>query len=405
MNYKQIEDYTKMDSAEAKLTEIIEISKMENAKQLAKEKEKQFDAKRKRELQLQQRPGLQGRLGSLGVDLSSLGGIGGGGGGSSHTHGGGISSDSINFNSNMGETVTQHHGDSNKYPNDSSSDNEHMGYSSRKSKYGSGKNKKSKKSKSSGQRGVGFKLGSMKKSKDKLLDEQLNADKSLIETNLLNTSLLSGNAGLHGQSNEIEDDGAHTPVEVNIVEKLNVSLDRDGAIQKFDIKGDMEVIVNQPEAGQSMFEIVKPGKVKGFGKINYRPHPRMDTSAFRKNILMLKDASKAFKMGRSAKTSILKWRMSCKDEEMIPIRLNFWPEVSGGEVSVSVTYSIEKDDTELSNVIVTLPTPTNEQPDVAQCDGQYTFYQREKLSFCCLLCCPFICHICSLFVYLLLLLL
>ena len=221
-----------------------------------------------------------------------------------------------------------------------------------------------------GPRHVGFQLKSFNQENEKLMDEQLNVDKSLFAINSLTNNLSN-------DSSDIKD-ATYAPVEVNIVEKLNVSLDCDGIIQKFDVKGDLEIVINQPEAGSCMFEIVKPKKIKGFGKINYRGHPRMDTVALKKNVLMLKDASKAFKIGRDAKTSILKWRMSCKDEEMIPICLMFWPEASDNEVNVSVTYQIDKDDTQLNNVIVTLPTPTSESPDVAQCDGEYTFHQGEK---------------------------
>ena len=150
--------------------------------------------------------GLGGRLGSsLGVDLSSLGGIRGGtgssggfGNSSGGFGGGGISSDQIQFDKNVNERI-ETHGDSNQYnDNDSSSDdnNNKLG-KSRNNRFNRKDSKKSKsKKKKSGQRGFGFKLGSMSKEQDKLFEEQNKADSTLIQTKILNSSLLSGNAGV-----------------------------------------------------------------------------------------------------------------------------------------------------------------------------------------------------------------
>ena len=226
-----------------------------------------------------------------------------------------------------------------------------------------------------GVRHVGFELKSRKEENDKMVNQQSNIDKSYFGKSLLNTT---------SQVNDgVNDVGA---VEINFVEKLNVLLDCDGVISKFDVKGEMKIKINQNKDKLCVFEIVKPNKMERFGKINYRLHPHMDTLSFKKNnVLMVKDESKTFKRENNVSTSILKWHMSCNDEYIVPICLNFWPQSGdcddNDEMTVSVTYNVERKNTQLNNVVVRLPSPSCEQPDIVVCDGKYTFCQRDKLSF------------------------
>lgn len=50
-------------------------------------------------------------------------------------------------------------------------------------------------------------------------------------------------------------------------------------------------------------------------------------------VLMLKDASKGFPVGRPV--GILRWSWSSSDENLVPLSINCWPEEEGrGKVSV-----------------------------------------------------------------------
>ena len=174
-------------------------------------------------------------------------------------------------------------------------------------------------------------------------------------------------------------DGDRAPIEVFISEKLYVSFDRDGGMKKFEIKGDMEVAVNDPSSTQCVIETNMSPNAKNrmFDKITWRLHPRMNSSEWKKGVLCLKDSKKKFRVGRNSKTSILKWRMSSNDDSNVPLVIEFWPEASSnGSVTVNAQYQCNK---HLKNVVVVFPTPSNEEPEIANCDhGDTAFYRSDK---------------------------
>ena len=142
------------------------------------------------------------------------------------------------------------------------------------------------------------------------------------------------------------------------------------------ILGDMELIVNNPDAAKCKIIAEIPRK-NAFERVNWRLHPRMNSKEFKKNILCLKDENKSFKIGRSSKVSILKWRMSTTDEGLIPLSLNFWADAdSSGTLTITAEYTNQYESSELKNVIITIPS-TNE-PEMSKCDGDYQYSKKDK---------------------------
>ena len=91
--------------------------------------------------------------------------------------------------------------------------------------------------------------GGKKTRENQLTREAQEFDKATLSEKQL-TSLESMKKG-HGYSNknneeELIDASDLPPIEIMISEKLFLTFDRDGAMKKFEIKGDMEVAVNDP---------------------------------------------------------------------------------------------------------------------------------------------------------------
>ena len=51
-------------------------------------------------------------------------------------------------------------------------------------------------------------------------------------------------------------------------------------------------------------------------------------------MLALKDASRPFPTG--APLGVLKWRLQTRDEGVLPLSINCWPSISGGESYVNI---------------------------------------------------------------------
>jgi len=141
----------------------------------------------------------------------------------------------------------------------------------------------------------------------------------------------------------------------------------------------MEVAVNDPSSTQCVIETnINPSRnIKGFGRPTWRLHPRMNSNQWKKGMLCLKDAQKKFRVGRSSKTSILKWKISTNDDSNLPLSIEFWPEAeSNGSVTVNAQVQCN---IALKNVVVTFPTNTNQEPEISSCDhGDTAFYRNDQ---------------------------
>ena len=102
----------------------------------------------------------------------------------------------------------------------------------------------------------------------------------------------------------------------------------------------------------------------------------MNSSEWKKGVLCLKDLQKKFRVGRSSKQSILKWRMSTSDEDRLPLTLEFWPEEDSGAVTVNAQFTSSA---ALKHAIITFPTPTKQEPEISSCEhGDTSFYRNDQ---------------------------
>lgn len=218
------------------------------------------------------------------------------------------------------------------------------------------------------------------KQKDQLWEDVHELDRKLMKNNDRFRPLLNA------KSESDDDNKDLAPIEILISENLFVSFDRDGSLKKFEIKGDVEIGINDPSFSLCVIKTnINPSKkLLKFGKPIWRLHPKMNSNEWKKGILCLKDTTtnnNKFKVGKSNKTNILKFKMKCnnndEDNNNLPINIEFWPELeTDGTVTVNVQYNCNM---ALKNAMITFPTPTKYEPKVLNCDnGNTAFYKNEQ---------------------------
>ncbi len=78
----------------------------------------------------------------------------------------------------------------------------------------------------------------------------------------------------------------------------------------------------------------------------------------------MKDPSRPFPTG--AQLGVLKWRLQTRDESVVPLSINCWPSISGGESYVNIEYESTAS-FDLQNVNILIPLPgTAQTPQVNQ---------------------------------------
>ena len=161
-------------------------------------------------------------------------------------------------------------------------------------------------------------------------------------------------------------------VSLVVEEKLNVTLNRNGGLEQMDLQGNMLLEVRNEE--DALIRVVtNAGANAGF---QFKTHPNIDKGLHaNEKILGLKDPNRPFPCGSAL--GVLKWRFSTKDESAVPLSINCWPTINGGETAVSIEYEATEE-MDLQNVVISIPCPPCRSPPVVNsCDGDFRFDARH----------------------------
>jgi len=325
----QIKTFTEMDSHEEKLQKIILESKMNEAREAARNKAKALD-KQKAEMRKIQ-SGVKG-FGSAPAQMS--GGRYGGGGDSSRYGGGG------GGGGGGEDSYQQEEPERTRAPP----------------------------KKAAAARPKGMSLGGSKK-KDDLVSQMFKEDKLTGPRTILSGGSAKGGAV-----------AAATPmptdkVFITVLEKLYLALERDGGVKKLDLQGELKIAVFDPD--ESRIIINTSGALPSEYKCRF--NPKVDQKEFAASgNLQLKDTNKPFPVGSDNATVVLKWRTQTTDEDAVPFNINFWPNEEDGRSVVSVEYTLVKTDLVYKDVTLTIPCPSSEPPEISTCDGDFHYDQRER---------------------------
>ena len=115
-------------------------------------------------------------------------------------------------------------------------------------------------------------------------------------------------------------------VVIEVEEKVNCSLNRDGEISKFEVKGIIYITVNDPKknnpAAQLSFQ-----SVKGF---TFKPHPELDKQKWNKSkVICAADQESGFPA--QTRLDAVRYNYRSKDEADLPFTLNVFNSKKGAK--------------------------------------------------------------------------
>ncbi|KAK3725403.1 coatomer subunit delta [Vermiconidia calcicola] len=160
------------------------------------------------------------------------------------------------------------------------------------------------------------------------------------------------------------------PIHLTIAESLSARLSRDGILQSFEVKGDLQLRISDPTLTQLSLQLAL-GDTKG-AQLN--AHPKVDKQQFKtNNLIQLSDTSKGFPANNSIQ--IMRWRLSAKPEDVseedIPIKFTVWTSETGEANTYSITIEYESSSpTPLNDVTVVIPYAASE-PSISSFDARY----------------------------------
>ena len=162
-------------------------------------------------------------------------------------------------------------------------------------------------------------------------------------------------------------------VSLQIEEKIHCVMKKDGGLEQMELQGTMMLEIRGGEEDAFIRVAVATGPNEGF---QFKTHPNIDKALHAsQGVLGLKDPNRPFPAG--SPLGILKWRYSTRDESKVPLSINCWPSVSGGESFVSIEYEATED-FDLHNVVISIPLPAlRDPPQVNNVDGDFTYDSRR----------------------------
>lgn len=161
----------------------------------------------------------------------------------------------------------------------------------------------------------------------------------------------------------LEREGIH----VTVAEAISARLSREGAIESFEVKGDLQLRITDSSLTQVKLDLAM-GDIKG-AQLN--AHPKVDKAQFKNNnTIQLTDTSKGFPSNNSIQ--VMRWRLTAKPDDVTepPIKFTVWTsEIAPDTHSVTVEYEFTGSDS-LKDVTVVIPFATSE-PSVSSFDAVY----------------------------------
>lgn len=104
---------------------------------------------------------------------------------------------------------------------------------------------------------------------------------------------------------------------VLIGEQVSIALARDGSLKTIDLKGDLQLEVQDRTVGPIRLQLSTPSTASP-ADLQYKQNPKVakfDPAGER--IIALKNASETFPVGKSLE--LLRWRLTKKDESYLPL--------------------------------------------------------------------------------------
>lgn len=141
-------------------------------------------------------------------------------------------------------------------------------------------------------------------------------------------------------------------VQVVINEYLQLLVDDDSEIKKFEIKGEVKISINNPLDNRATFQFSPLDDIKS------RTPSKVDSSAWSTdNKIGLINGKGSWPVGSSKSTTALRWKQSIRDPDEVPMLFTVWADAEDDGTILSLELAHQKEDFVLYNVVVSIPCP------------------------------------------------
>ncbi|EJS43881.1 ret2p [Saccharomyces arboricola H-6] len=163
-----------------------------------------------------------------------------------------------------------------------------------------------------------------------------------------------------------EDIPENNGILISIKEVINAEFSRDGTIHSSELKGVLELRINDHDLSHSNIKLADSIDVRD-RSFQFKTHPNIDKQSFLSSkLISLRDKSKAFPANDQS-LGVLRWRKiaPAEDDSLVPLTLTTWVSPSESQQGFDVIIEYENvSETELADVVFTIPVFPQEPVDI-----------------------------------------
>lgn len=164
-------------------------------------------------------------------------------------------------------------------------------------------------------------------------------------------------------------------VHIKLEEKLSLTAGRHGGLQNMEVRGLVLLRISDVNFVKLCIAL-ENNDSRGF---QMQTHPNVDKKLFNQNsIIGLKQGGKGFPL--NSEIGVLKWRLQTKDEDLIPLTINCWPNDNDGQCEVTIEYELQLKDLEINDVSISIPVPSGVgAPNIGDINGDYHYDSKKSV--------------------------
>lgn len=184
----------------------------------------------------------------------------------------------------------------------------------------------------------------------------------------------------------VEDKPLNNGILVTLEEKVTAEITREGSIVSSELKGVLQLRVNNPELALAKILLQADGASDG---IQFKTHPNVDRNLFStESVIGLKNPEKPFP-SNDQNLGVLRWRGVGKADEnkFVPIQFTTWLTANGNATDVTLEYELSDSYSEaISSITVLVPVYTDnielksDKAQIMEISDEGVIFQLESLS-------------------------
>ncbi|CAE7662617.1 ARCN1, partial [Symbiodinium pilosum] len=163
------------------------------------------------------------------------------------------------------------------------------------------------------------------------------------------------------------------PVRVDIEEKITADLQVEGGLEGEAVcTGQFQVtVLDASKADLAAFRLAPQNQ-----EFRYKIHPNLNKTSHANNVLEVREASRAYRA--NAPVPLVKWQYKSSNEDFLPVQISCWPSTTADGTQIVVELELTDTSITLEDVQIKFPAAASSRPQVSSAEPGEASYDGQS---------------------------